>query len=387
MIGNELTTAGIDIDWGFGLDTLRATRCKLEVACAEHEIEFVGAHRALIDARATAELLAVTRPFYDDRYTPAIARPLHVTPLRVCPREGRREVLPPAPYLAALARGVHSSVDVAPYVQLLGVAMADLRITRAEQSELRALANELGLDDRAIARAHREFMNGLIEAALEDQVVTDEEHEQLCRAAAVLDINVEDVVSRTDPYRAAVVETRLTAGTSVCFTGQGKLDGVLISREDQEAMARQHGLVVAKSVTSKGPDLVVAADGDSRSEKARKARQAGHAICTFSDFVIALETGSPLQTSRMASTGVALVCVECGASWMAPRRATRPLCQSCAQVVLLGRKPEKPTKPPAEQPALVVVLVCSECGSEWERPRIRGRRPTKCPECLAKEAV
>lgn len=387
MIGNELTTAGIDIDWGFGLDTLRATRCKLEVACAEHEIEFVGAHRALIDARATAELLAVTRPFYDDRYTPAIARPLHVTPLRVCPREGRREVLPPAPYLAALARGVHSSVDVAPYVQLLGVAMADLRITRAEQSELRALANELGLDDRAIARAHREFMNGLIEAALEDQMVTDEEHEQLCRAAAVLDINVEDVVSRTDPYRAAVVETRLTAGTSVCFTGQGKLDGVLISREDQEAMARQHGLVVAKSVTSKGPDLVVAADGDSRSEKARKARQAGHAICTFSDFVIALETGSPLQTSRMASTGVALVCVECGASWMAPRRATRPLCQSCAQVVLLGRKPEKPTKPPAEQPALVVVLVCSECGSEWERPRIRGRRPTKCPECLAKEAV
>lgn len=390
MIGNELTAAGIDIDWGLGLDTLLATRCKLEVACAEHGIEFVGAHRALVDARATADLLEVTRSFYGNACTPAIARPLHVTPLRVCPREGHTEALPPAPYLAALARGVHSSVDLAPYVQLLGVAMTDLRLTGEEQADLLILADQLGLDDRAINRAHREFMNGLIDAALEDQVVTDEEHEQLCRAAAVLEIDVEQVISRTDPYRAAVAEIALTPGTSVCFTGQGKHDGVLISREVQEEMARRRGLVVSKSVTSNGPDLVVAADGDSRSVKARSARRLGRAICTFSDFVDALESGTTLQTSRMASIGVALVCVDCGESWMAPRRVTRPKCKNCAAAVILQRQPEKSSKQPktpAEPPPLVVVLTCSECGSEWERPRIRGRRPTKCPECLAREAI
>jgi DNA polymerase-3 subunit epsilon len=389
MIGNELAAAGIDIDWGLGLDTLRATRCKLEVACAEHGIEFAGAHRALVDARATAELLEITRSFYDGAYSPAIARPLHVTPLRVRPREGHTEALPPAPYLAALARGVHSSVDVAPYVQLLGVAMTDLRLTGEEHADLLVLAEQLGLDDRAIARAHREFMNGLIEAALEDQVVTDQEHEQLCRAAAVLGVDVEAVMSRTDPYRAAVSEMALVPGTSVCFTGQGELDGVLVSREHQEEMARRHGLVVAKSVNSKGPHLVVAADGDSRSTKARNARRNGHAICTYSDFVEALRTETSLKTSRMASTGVALVCVVCGESWMAPRRATRPKCKNCTAAIVFERKPEKRNqpKPPAEPPSLVVVLVCSECESEWERPRIRGRRPMKCPECLAKEAV
>jgi DNA polymerase III subunit epsilon len=89
----------------------------------------------------------------------------------------------------------------------------------------------------------------------------------------VLEVDVEQVMNRTDPYRAAVAEMALTPGRSVCFTGQGELDDVLISRGDQEQMARQRGLVVAKSVTSKGPDLVVAADGDSRSVKARNARQ------------------------------------------------------------------------------------------------------------------
>jgi DNA polymerase-3 subunit epsilon len=161
---------------------------------------------------------------------------------------------------------------------------------------------------------------------------------------------------------------------------------VLISREDQEEMARQRGLIVAKSVTSKGPDLVVAADGDSRSVKARNARRLGRAICAFSDFVEALESGTTLKTSRMASTGVALVCVDCGESWMAPRRATRPKCKNCAAAIILVTKPTKLPKT-AETPSLVVVLMCSECRSEWERPRIRGRRPTKCPECLAKEAV
>jgi DNA polymerase-3 subunit epsilon len=57
---------------------------------------------------------------------------------------------------------------------------------------------DLGLDDRAVARAHRESINGLIDAALEDQIVTDSELEQLFRIAALLDVDAELVSRRTD---------------------------------------------------------------------------------------------------------------------------------------------------------------------------------------------
>ncbi|KMO71627.1 3'-5' exonuclease [Mycolicibacterium chlorophenolicum] len=117
MIGNELTAAGIDIDWGSALDTLRVTRCKLGQACVEHGIALDNAHRAIADARATARLLFATCSRFTDSCSPAAARPLHVTPLRVHAREGRVVVLPPAPYLAELARGMHTSIDVAPYVR------------------------------------------------------------------------------------------------------------------------------------------------------------------------------------------------------------------------------------------------------------------------------
>jgi DNA polymerase-3 subunit epsilon len=390
MIGNELLSAGIDIDWGSSLDTLRATGCKLGQACAEHGIVLDDAHRAIADARATAKLLFATRGHYSETYTAAIARPLNVTPLRVRAREGDIEVLPPAPYLAALARGVHTSVDVAPYAQLLDVAMADLRLSADERVALRELAGDLGLDERAVARAHREFMNGLLDAALEDQVVTDEEYDHLCRAAALLEVDVEPVMSRIDPFRAVVDLLDLTPGMTVCFTGQGTIDGECVDRASQELMAQRYGLVVAKSVTKKGPDLVISADGDSRSTKARRARQLGIAICTFSEFIKALETGSAVRSARVASTGVALVCVECGGSWMAPRQSVGAVCVDCARDVLLQRVSDRVHALPrveastAGQPT-VVVLVCVECGSGWERPKIRGRRPATCPDCVAKE--
>ena len=389
MIGNELSGAGIEIHWGAALDTLRATRCKLGQACEEHGIELENAHRAIADARATARLLFATRHRYSDPCAPARAQPLRVTPLRVLARDGHLQVLPPAPYLAALARGVHTSVDVAPYVQLLDVAMADLKLTQDERQALRDLAAELGLDDHAVARAHREFLNGLIDAALADQVVTDEEYDQLCRAAALLEVDRDAVINRIEPFRAAVEPMVLTPGLTVCFTGQGQHNGSLVDRASQEQMALQHGLTVARSVTRKGPDLVIAADGDSCSSKARNARQQGTAICSFSDFVAALESGGPVAAARAASGGAAMVCVTCGGSWMAPRRSASALCSDCSRTTLL-QQTSKSRRPVADDvrsaaspnPA-VVVLVCIDCGTQWERTRIRGRRPTSCPDCTA----
>lgn len=385
MIGTELLDAGIDIEWGTGLDTLRVTGCKLGQACEEHGIVLDDAHRAIADARATARLLFATRNQYVDRCSPATAAPLHVTPLRVHAREGRVEVLPPAPYLADLARGMHTSIDVAPYVQLLDGAMADLKLTPDEREALSALAADLGLDERAVARAHREFVNGLVDAALEDGVVTDDEHEQLCRAAALLQVDTKPVMSRIDHYRAVAGHLELKPGMTVCFTGQGRLDGENVSRAMQEQMAQKYGLIVAKSVTKKGPDIVVAADGESRSTKALRARQVGIPICSFSDFFAALNDGTAVPSARTALGGVALVCVKCGGSWMAPRQAVGSICLDCSRDDLLQRTTNAAERiPSAKVATAVVLLVCAECGSEWQRPRMRGRRPTACPDCAPK---
>ncbi|MGY4647678.1 exonuclease domain-containing protein [Mycobacterium sp. URHB0021] len=393
MLGNELAAAGIDIDWGSAIDTLRATGCKLGQACMEHGVLLEDAHRAIADARATARLLFATSDRYVEACQPAVARPLQVTPLRVYAREGHIEVLPPAPYLAALAGGLHSSPDVAPYVQLLDTAIADLRLTADERTALRSLAEELGLDELEIARAHREFMNGLIDAAVEDGVVTDDEHDHLCRAAALLGVDMDAVMVRIEPFRAMVGDMDLLPGMSVCFTGQGELGGVLIDRKTQEGMAQEHGLIVAKSVTKKGPDLVVAADGDSRSTKARRARELGIAICSFSEFASALESGGPVPSARAASTGAVMVCVTCGSSWMAPRKVLTSVCVDCSRATLLGPKPMRTetagfqsVSQSAWDAATLVALVCAACGINWERPRTRGRRPATCPDC-AKEQM
>ena len=48
-----------------------------------------GAHRALVDARATAQLLLAVADALDDGSRPATARPLAVTPINVLTRDGQ----------------------------------------------------------------------------------------------------------------------------------------------------------------------------------------------------------------------------------------------------------------------------------------------------------
>ncbi|WP_319452491.1 exonuclease domain-containing protein [Mycobacterium sp. RTGN6] len=331
MLGDEFDRAGIDIDWGTGLDTLSVTGCKLAQACIDHEIALEGAHCALVDARATAKLMLKLCASFADSPLPARARPLMVTAMQVCRRDGKAHVQPPQTYLAALAKGIHTTPDVAPYVSLLDVAIVDLRLTANERAELHALAADLGLDDLAVTRAHRDFLAGLIDAAVEDGIVTDDELDQLCRAAALLDIDIEHVAGRTDQFRTTTTELMLSAGLSVCFTGEGcDQHGNPVERTDQIRLAEHHGLVVVKSVTKTGPDLLVAADAGSRSEKARKARRNGTPVTSYSAFANALTTGNSLPVAQMSSSGVALVCAECGDSWIASRRLTNPVCADCS---------------------------------------------------------
>ncbi|UEA50941.1 hypothetical protein LK468_02785 [Mycobacteroides abscessus] len=389
MVGNEFGRTNIDIDWGVGLDTLRATGCKLEVACAEYSITPEGAHRALFDARATSRLLLAVADTFTEICSPASASPLIHTPLgHLSTRDGRKTVAVNVPYLADLARGVHADVDVAAYVNLLDRVVADLKITAGERHELAALAKELGLDAHGRERAHREFLNGLIDAALEDSSVTDDEHEQLCRVAALLDLDAKLVTRRTNPYRLTENTIALAAGLSVCFTGAA-LDeyGNQIDRKSVlEVEAKAHGLIPIDKFR-KTCGLVVAADTASESAKVTEARRLGVPVASLTDYRAALQTGQPLAVTRMATAGVAQVCGQCGDSWMALRRSSKPICRDCRGTLPNGGAP--PRSPAEDQSKLVAAqsmppiqtLVCSVCLDTWERPRSRGRIPLRCPSC------
>lgn len=369
MMGNEFGRSNIGIDWGVGLDTLRATGCKLEVACAEYGIAHEGAHRALSDARATGQLLFAVADAFTNTCFPVAASPLrHGSPARVSTRDGHRAVVVNVPYLADLARGVHADTDVAAYVNLLDRAVADLQLTADERRELAALAGELGLDEHQRQRAHREFLNGLIDAALEDSIVTDVEHEQLCRVAALLELDVKLVTGRTNPYRVTESTLALTAGLSVCFTGAALDDlGNVIDRKSVlEVQARAHGLVPIDKFR-KTCGLVIAADTASESAKVTEARRLGVPVASLADYRAALGAGQPLAVTRTTTAGIAQVCGECGDSWMAARRASKPLCQNCRGTVPnVGASPLPRAKisaksVAAQSPPLIQTLVCATC--------------------------
>lgn len=280
LLGYEFDRTGIGIDWGHGLDTLRAAGCKLEAACAQHGIPLHGAHAALHDARATAQLLLRVADAFD-ACRPAVAYPLSSSTPRVLTRHGFTAIDIQRPYVAQLASGIRTSEELASYVELLDYAVADLTLDADERRELALLAGDLGLSDREHERAHKEFLTGLIDAATDDNIVTDDEFDQLCRVAALLEIDDAVVTARTDAYRITTETLDLMPGLKVCFTGTAHTsDGKPIERDDFEEQARRHGFEPVQSVTAKNCQLLVAADPATLSGKGKNAQKFGIPIAS-----------------------------------------------------------------------------------------------------------
>lgn len=382
MIGQELRRAGIEIDWGTGLDTLAVTGCKLGAACAEHNIALDDAHRAIADARATARLLVTVADRFPAAAVPATTGIRTATPTRLLVRNAATTIVEPSPYLVELARTIHATTDVAGYVVLLDQALADLQLTAQERTELHQLAHDLGLNGPDVSRAHREFLTALTDAALDDGVVTDDELDKLVRVAALLDLEPQLVTARTNSYRFSDDTLVLAAGLSVCFTGDADTVDRPLTRDHLHAVATDVGLTPVDSVTAKGCDLLVAADTATLSRKAKAAHKFGIPIATLDDFLTAASTGEPLTVSVLRHHGVACVCERCGDSWTASRR--NRLCKSCRRTSPAN---DRPTPPSPTQNAGVEILTCTACSGTWERPRMRGRRPYRCPECVAAASV
>lgn len=381
MLTAELTRSGIQSDWGRTLDTLSATGRKLGSACADHGIMLDDAHSALADARATAELLVKVATDIRVPGMPASTGVRSASPIRVQTRNAGNSVHHPTPYLVELAKNLVAEPDVAPYSILLDQALADLQLTAEERAELAALAEEIGLEPADMDRAHRAFLNGLVDAALEDSIVTDEELDRLTRVAVLLELPSDAVTARTLEYRLTPGTLTLEPSLRICFTGDGAVDrnGRPVAREDLESAAISAGMEPVGSVTMKKCDLLVAVDPVSFSAKAKKAHRYGTPIATVSDFVAALQNQSDLPVVTMRSAGVASVCERCGDSWTSGRR-TR-LCSSCrtGDRAAATKASSARTQPGVVE--LIDLIACTQCSRSWERPRGGNDERSICTQC------
>jgi DNA polymerase III subunit epsilon len=260
---------------------LAANGRSLATCCEAAGVELSNAHSALHDAKATAELLACLIKTAGEpepwlRRWEEVAR--QRWPVLPPPRgkEVRRGTLSDrSHFLARLVDGlpkVAQPVRADEYLAVLDRALLDRHLSATEQDELVETAVELGLTRGDTTDLHQRYLTALAIRAWEDEVVTDAELQDLRQVSALLglpDSEADNAVSAARQLvrlnNGSLAGFRLRRGDSVVFTGQMRLP-----REEWTERAQQAGLGVHNSVT-KSTKVVVAADPDSLSGKAKKA--------------------------------------------------------------------------------------------------------------------
>lgn len=211
-------------------------------------------------------------------------RGLHLRTPRQRHRAGR--ALPGA--AGGLAAGAVRRWAEAEYLALLDRALLDRFLSVREQAGLVAAAGELGVDQPTAVGLHRAYLAALARAALADGVVTAGERDDLDGVARLLDLDPWEVDAALEGSSGGCGRTKgagfwLDPGDMVVFTGE-----MSVPRPVWEKRAEAAGLVPRSAVTKK-VKLVVAADPDSPSGKARKAADYGIPIVTEEAFAAMLE--------------------------------------------------------------------------------------------------
>lgn len=276
---------------------------KLAQCCADLGVAAEDGHSALGDARAAAKLLLA---FLAQARRSGLldlealgCKPLELPPpgwiatppsgRSLCRSRAAARRVERQSYLARLVERLDghgaSDPDVAAYLDVLDRALEDRRVTQDEAAELLRTAEEWGLSSAQVLEAHRGYLGGLVQVALADGIVTPTERQDLEDVSrhlgldsSALDTLLAQPSGETLPPPGAKVGGRADSltGLTVCFTGTliGRLGGQPITRAKAQELARGAGLVVLEGVT-KDLDILVVADADSMSGKAKKARQHG----------------------------------------------------------------------------------------------------------------
>lgn len=179
----------------------------------------------------------------------------------------------------------------ADYLAMVDRALLDRHISATEADALVAVASELGIDQSTANRLHEGYLRALAQTAWADGVITSEERDDLRFVGVLLGVEVNKVDAIIAHEQIASQQGAVTAGSTPEFGKFELQNGDLVvltgemsrPRHEWEEAAIDCGLVVHPAVTKK-VKVVVAADPDSLSGKARKARQYGIPVVTEDAF-------------------------------------------------------------------------------------------------------
>lgn len=283
---------------------LRSTSRRLCDCCESADIELTHAHSALGDALATAQLLAEYlrrssyRPAWEQTLTAArsFPWPAHSSCGQVSFRQ-RSDTTNIRPdgwldrIIARLPRSADTQVDA--YLAVLDMAMLDGHLSFHEENQLVEVARACSLSRPQVLAIHADFLTAMAVIALSDGFLATEERSQLDCAAACLGLASRDVddaleaaASGDATSNLVITGIHLAEGDRVTFTGDMALE-----RSVWEGRARAAGLKPAG--LAKSTKLLVAADPDSLSGKASKARSYGIPIvdeAAFQQLIAALDS-------------------------------------------------------------------------------------------------
>ncbi len=284
-------------------------RRKLQHCCDEYGI-FLGedAHSALADATATAKLLSILisdSPTIIKEHIPSNHTWPQITPLNTSPlirkkikEKPNRPEIKTSAVTEALRTNSYDLEGTTPneitYQVLLDRVLEDRIIDEHEYKDLSRAVIELGLTEHQIQAVHKRYIYHLVVKVLADNIITEEEQKDLILVANLLNYDfkqLEEMInicsSQLAPFRGSLKSEKLAnlKDLRVCFTGElmSTLNGHPITRTLAETLAEKAGLIPCKSVTKK-LDILVVADPNTQSNKAKKAKGYGIKIiaeCSF----------------------------------------------------------------------------------------------------------
>ena len=278
---------------------------KLDEVCRMLGISLETAHMAMGDANATSQLLlkilecVPVRRLSDlvqlnpsGEWVAAEAWPVMPQGCRTCTRKVAAKMQKNKPsYIANLVNrlptSIHTEGSFEAYLELLDSVLEDRQITIEDQSLLETLSHEVSLSREQALLANRQYLYDLIQVALSDGIITDPERKDLDMVAQFLGISDAEYQRILFDTKAQIGQreglkpcrhyaVKELCGKTVCFTGEmmSCIKGVRVTREDAQKIAAKQGLIVRQGVT-KDLDILVVADPDSMSGKAKKAHKYG----------------------------------------------------------------------------------------------------------------
>ncbi|MGV0433630.1 exonuclease domain-containing protein [Corynebacterium ureicelerivorans] len=269
---------------------------KLEQALAVAQIHNPLAHSALADAQATAELLRYFRACHDVALTgfPTAVFLAPAAEPRILPRGTS------SGWSGQLSRTLPATgtKDEEAYRAELTCALVDRHISRTEMRQLEQAAIASGLDADDVDAINEEFTRQLVVEAWSDGVITAEERTELLAVADALSVDPALMHSLLDEPQAGTAPGQFTLhpGDRIALTG-----AMDIARDVWVQRATAAGLEVG-DVTRKCV-LLVAANPDSMSGKAQKARKYGIPVVGETKFAQLLGTidNEPVSEQPAAS--------------------------------------------------------------------------------------